>query len=214
MTETLQPYRIHEWVAETLGERPTAWRQVLGREENTVHRLTLTGGECVYLKVSAEDLTAERDRLTWFAGRIPIPEVRGWHAFDDVECLLTTELPGEDLTRHLARPLDVVRLLARALRRIHSLDPDDCPFGTAAPDSAVTHGDACLPNILIDGLAVTGYIDLGDAGLAPPEVDLAAALWSLDHNFGDGDRLGRAFLAEYGLPELSDAEIRRLRDSY
>ncbi|MCW2937806.1 MAG: family aminoglycoside O-phosphotransferase [Actinomycetia bacterium] len=104
-------------------------------------------------------------------------------------------------------------MLARALQRVHALDPRDCPFGKRVPGVVVTHGDACLPNFLASNGSVTGYLDLGEPGLAPREHDLAAALWTLNYNFDD-TALGREFIKAYGLPGLSDAEIRRLRESY
>jgi kanamycin kinase len=63
-------------------------------------------------------------------------------------------------------------------------------------DLVVCHGDYCLPNILIeDGLA-TGFVDLGELGIADRWWDLAVATWSLTWNLGPG--FEEMFLAEYG----------------
>jgi len=45
-----------------------------------------------------------------------------------------------------------------------------------------SHGDCCLPNIFFDGSRVSGFIDLGDAGIADRWRDLALCYRSLKHN--------------------------------
>lgn len=55
-------------------------------------------------------------------------------------------------------------------------------------DLVVTHGDYCLPNVLLapDASAVTGYVDWGRAGVADRYQDLALGLRSLCYNWGPG----------------------------
>lgn len=49
-------------------------------------------------------------------------------------------------------------------------------------DLAVTHGDFCLPNLFSDGKRFTGFIDVGNTGLADRWTDLALGWRSLKHN--------------------------------
>ena len=94
--------------------------------------------------------------------------------------------------------------LAHAEKAILSgeFDPSDCepetfgPGGFAgpeellewlkanrpAPDTVLTHGDFCLPNLFTDGERFTGFIDLGSAGAADRWMDLALGWRSLKHN--------------------------------
>lgn len=53
-------------------------------------------------------------------------------------------------------------------------------------DLAFTHGDYCLPNILLDPTTcqITGFIDLSRAGIADRYQDITLAARSLRHNFG------------------------------
>jgi kanamycin kinase/aminoglycoside 3'-phosphotransferase-3 len=49
-------------------------------------------------------------------------------------------------------------------------------------DLCMTHGDYCLPNILIEGSNVTGFIDLGRGGIADKWQDIALCVRSLKFN--------------------------------
>lgn len=65
-------------------------------------------------------------------------------------------------------------------------------------DLVVCHGDFCVPNVLLRGTDVVGFVDLGELGVADRWWDLAVATWSITWNFGPGfeDR----FLNTYGVP--------------
>lgn len=43
----------------------------------------------------------------------------------------------------------------------------------------LTHGDLCLPNVFADENGLTGFIDLGLAGVADRWVDIEKCLWSM-----------------------------------
>ena len=86
----------------------------------------------------------------------------------------------------------------------------DWPFGGCG--SVLVHGDACLPNFLFSAEQLSGYIDVGNMALGEPEVDLAAAVWSLQHNLGHG--YGLEFLSQYGVEQADEEEVERLRQLY
>jgi kanamycin kinase len=71
------------------------------------------------------------------------------------------------------------------------------------PELVVCHGDYCLPNVLIDGGAVTGYVDLGELAVADRWSDLAVATWSVTWNLGPGWE--DLFLASYGVSRDHEA---------
>lgn len=64
-------------------------------------------------------------------------------------------------------------------------------------DLVVSHGDYCVPNVLIRDWGVAGFVDLGALAVADRWRDLAVALWSVTRNMGAGweDR----FLETYGV---------------
>lgn len=55
-----------------------------------------------------------------------------------------------------------------------------------------SHGDFCLPNVLLTDGEVSGFIDLGDAGVGDKWRDIALCYRSLKHNF-DGTFGGKVY---------------------
>lgn len=72
-------------------------------------------------------------------------------------------------------------------------------------DLVVTHGDACLPNFIVNGEFVEGLIDVGRAGIADRHMDLALAWRSTRSNLGPehAERL----LDEYGRALVDEVKI-------
>lgn len=77
------------------------------------------------------------------------------------------------------------------LRALHELRPGD-------RGAVLTHGDASLPNVLFHRGQVSGFIDLGLAGISDPYRDLALAARSLTRNMGG--KWIHPFLQAYGAP--------------
>ncbi len=59
-------------------------------------------------------------------------------------------------------------------------------------EPVLSHGDFCLPNILIQDGKISGFIDLGDTGVADKWRDIALGYRSLRHNF-DGTFGGKVY---------------------
>jgi kanamycin kinase len=79
---------------------------------------------------------------------------------------------------------------AGALAELERLRPD-------REDLVACHGDYCLPNVLIEDGAATGFVDLGELGVADRWWDLAAGSWSVIWNLRPGWE--DLFLAAYGV---------------
>ena len=92
------------------------------------------------------------------------------------------------------------RTPASLLKELQSLLPPQDGF-------VVTHGDFCMPNLLINEGEVSGFIDLGDVAVADPYVDLVAMKFSLRLNGFDGHWFAE-FVRDYGISEL---DVDRLR---
>lgn len=185
-----------------------AWMSWAG----TVWRLEGQSGT-VYVKRAAH-LQGEADRLDWLRGRWPVPELIGlFHGFGD-DWLLTQAVRGVPLNdRSITwEGATMARRLAEILLELHAVDATGCPFGEAKPGHVLIHGDYCTPNVLVEDGRLSALVDVGGARLDDPRVDWAAAVWSLNYNYGAG--FARQFLDAYGAPPMSDREIERLRRSY
>ncbi len=214
-----------------------------------------------YLKVmelsAGEDLLREKAVLDWLQGQLPVPKILHFTEEAGMQYLLISAIPGLGAeNEHFLSPEnapEMVRVLARGLRLIHSLDISGCPFprdldvmlaearrqvefGLVDTDNlqpenmgrdpedilqelvakrphqedlVLTHGDYCLPNILLQDGQLSGFIDWGRAGVADRYADIALAVRSLRYNLGDarGEALARLFLEEYGLEHVDEEKI-------
>ena len=84
------------------------------------------------------------------------------------------------------QPLGIVG----AIERLEQERPPESEF-------VVCHGDYCFPNVLLEDGEVTGYLDLGEVGVADRWWDLGVALWSTEWNVGPGWE--DLFLESYGI---------------
>jgi kanamycin kinase len=79
---------------------------------------------------------------------------------------------------------------AAALSRLEATAP-------GSEDLVVCHGDYCPPNALLTGGRVTGYVDLGELGVADRWWDIAVGAWSVGWNFGKENEA--LFYETYGI---------------
>jgi aminoglycoside phosphotransferase len=216
------------------------WQEIsMGCSGNQVFHITRPSAPACYLKIASqlsqrELLAAEKERLDWLEGRLPVPSIYAFCSDSHRSYLLTSEIPGL-MACDAAFAQDIpamVYILAERLRRIHQVDITNCPFdqrlaqkiaqaqqrvaaglvdisnfdekhkGMSAAelftllvksqppteDIVFTHGDYCLPNVLVDQSrgCINGFIDWGHAGIADRYQDLDAAARSLTRNFGPG----------------------------
>lgn len=76
----------------------------------------------------------------------------------------------------------------------------------ANEDLVFTHGDYCMPNIILSGNKLSGFIDLGRAGISDRYQDIALIVRSFEHNFGT-DKWNDLFYKEYGITDVDYSKI-------
>ncbi|MGH2505461.1 MAG: APH(3') family aminoglycoside O-phosphotransferase, partial [Ktedonobacterales bacterium] len=88
------------------------------------------------------------------------------------------------------------------LARLITTRPDE-----PTADLVFTHGDYCLPNILLDAECdrISAYLDWGRAGIADRYQDLSIGARSVRFNLGE--EWSERFLAAYGLSPLDRARL-------
>lgn len=76
-------------------------------------------------------------------------------------------------------------------------------------DLVFTHGDYCLPNVLSKDHLLSGFVDVGSAGIADKYHDLALAVRSLGYNLQTDCNRGllEYFFECYGLSEIDYQKI-------
>jgi aminoglycoside phosphotransferase len=74
-----------------------------------------------------------------------------------------------------------------------------------AEDLVLTHGDYCLPNIMVKDQQISGFIDLGLAGVGDRYRDLALVRRSLIRNCGI--EWVQPFFEAYGLPQPDEDKL-------
>jgi kanamycin kinase len=201
------------WAVDHLNAPDPVVKEAWRGDNSTVYEIASDEARW-FLKVGAR-LERECARLRWLNGRLPIPEVIALETLAERDALLMSAVAGTDLAALAKRlpPDAIVEMLAAALRAFHSADARDCPFTAYISGETLVHGDACLPNIMFgDDGALSGYVDLGDMGVGDAEVDLSAAVWSLQYNLGPG--FGLPFLKAYGRPAATEQDVERLRSRY
>ena len=75
----------------------------------------------------------------------------------------------------------------------------------ADEDLVFTHGDYSLPNVLIDGTEIAGFVDWSRAGVGDRYKDIALVVRSLRSN--PGEHLERDLFQAYGISEPDQAKI-------
>ena len=100
--------------------------------------------------------------------------------------VLDGQIPNGKTRNILRDELDSIRA---------DLPPEDLVF---------THGDYCLPNVMIHDGRLSGYIDLGYAGVGDRYLDFVAAYYTIRRNLGN--EWIPLFFHEYG-HELDQAKL-------
>ena len=152
--------------------------------------------------------------MRWARRWTTVPEVLVQGEDAAHEWLVTAALPGRSAVdpRWIADPETAVRAVGRGLRDLHDALPvDECPWswdpasrianaavrGIRIPDElrtpppvdvlVVCHGDACMPNTLLDDAGrPLGHVDLAALGVADRWSDIAVASMSTQWNYGPG----------------------------
>jgi aminoglycoside 3'-phosphotransferase-2 len=209
-TPTEVPAWAWTWASQRLQARISAATRVESSVANQVLRLECGASRC-FLKIGPR-LQNEHDRLLWLEGRLPCPRPLGFIVHGEADALLTSAVEGDGLASlSITLPAQTIIVrLAAALKAVHAVDTADWPFG--GEGSVLVHGDACLPNFLYSGDHLSGCIDVGDMTVGEAEIDLAAAVWSLQYNMGAGH--GLVFLKEYGMTGADEDDVERLRLRY
>lgn len=229
------------------------WKEItIGHSDAKTY--LLVGDTNLYIKMqrkgAIEPLFIEKKKLEWLQNKLPVPKVLYYGEEEDLEYIVISELKGADASsENHPHKEQLIMLLAKGLKQIHSLPIQDCPFNQTlemklkeaqkrmelhlvdeedfddirkgkkagdlyeellkkrplTEDLVFTHGDYCLPNIIIDGKRISGFIDLGRAGISDRYQDIALAVRSISYNIGE--EYVSLFFQFYGLQEVDEEKF-------
>lgn len=191
---------------------PDAWReaftgaaierQAIGESRADVFLLRCRNGEELFLKAEAigtsSELPDEVERLRWLKRNgLPGPDVLDADTEDSRHGLLMRAVSGQDLAsaRHLA-PQQVIDILVMALRTLHRVPVETCPF-----DHCLEARIATARQRMNAGLVDETDFDDERQGLRPPEVFadlLASRPNTVDRVVTHGDACLSNFMADAG----------------
>lgn len=141
--------------------------------------------------------------------------MRAIHGIDFRGCLLDEsldaklELAGENVRLALVDESDFDEDNARkTAAMVYEEVLRERPSGE---DLVFTHGDLCLPNIIMNEGRVAGFVDLGRAGVADRYQDIALFHRSFHSNCGIEVDFEGVFCEAYGIPELDRAKLEYYR---
>lgn len=245
------PYELSTLIIEGTFEKVHA--PYSGASTYRIDRIT---GERTYLKIlpipHREPLKQYQEKLIWIERKLPVPKVLHYSSNDKFEFLLMSEIVGADGTDpvHRGNMESLIRKLAQALKQVHTVEVEDCPFDYTlnrrikvvvernnaglidkqkvekkfnghrfedlyqtlvtnryhSEDLVFTHGDFCVPNVVMNSTGVSGFIDVADAGIADRYRDLASMHYSIIRNFGE--EWLDLFYKEYGKPAIDLEKIK------
>ena len=73
--------------------------------------------------------------------------------------------------------------------------------------NVLIHGDYCLPNIILKNWELSGFIDLGKAGVSDRHIDILWGIWTLKYNLGTFRYTDR-FIDCYGRDLIDKDKLR------
>jgi len=158
------------------------------------------------------------------------------YASRDNDWLLTEKIHGNDCVaaKYLEHPERLCDTIAELLVNLHNMNFDDCPvqnynanylsmarrYATtdadhkivdAAEDAFETnvllHGDYCLPNIILKNWTLSGFIDLGCAGVGDRQIDIFWGAWTLNYNLKT-DKYRQRFFDAYGRSKIDEEKLK------
>lgn len=74
---------------------------------------------------------------------------------------------------------------------------------SALKSDVLIHGDYCLPNIMLDGWKLSGFVDVGNGGIGDRHIDVFWGIWTLWFNLGT-DKYRDRFIDAYGRDKIDE----------
>ncbi|MCD0503986.1 APH(3')-II family aminoglycoside O-phosphotransferase [Bordetella petrii] len=166
------------------------WLAAHGMGCPRIHGEAIEAGRCWLLMsaVAGRDLASSAGLEPKCIVRIAAAALRRLHALDPALCPYDHRRAGRVEAARARMQAGLVdagdfdaERLGQSAQQVYATLLRQVP---AREELVVTHGDACLPNLLAADGGFTGFVDCGRLGVADRHQDLALAAWSIQHNLG------------------------------
>ena len=150
--------------------------------------LVYSYGNKYLLKVSDNIIRLQKEfnKDTWVSNHIPSGKPVVFIIEEGKAYYLREYLDGDNLCEkdYLKDPIKLIDLLVEGIKIIHNTKVASQDYIIDNNYNTLIHGDYCLPNILVKNGKISGFVDLGEAGIGDPWMDYAWCIWSLEYNLG------------------------------
>lgn len=169
--------------------------------------------------VPASDLTPAQLRRAWpsvarllkLLHDLPVDSCPFERRLETMMALATDVVQRDAINPDFLDPADRHRPANELLAQVTA--PLSLRLSQESADLAVCHGDACLPNFMIDPetLCCTGFIDLGRLGKADRYTDFALMLANARESWGSEDDAGFASSELFRIHAITEPDTERLQ---
>lgn len=163
----------------------------IGRSGDYVYEIIGVNSFILKISIEIERLEYEKNIFQWLKidNKLPVPEVLLWYKTNDKGYLITKKIKGKMACEEyfIKRPLKLISICNDAVQMMRKVELKDFPYPTdlsSLKNKSFSHGDLCLPNIIIRNNNIVGFLDLGDASIRDFEYDIATILRSYEYNIG------------------------------
>ena len=158
----------------------------IGRSGDAVYELSGISNYILKISKDIKRLEYEKEIFEWLNtdNKLPVPEVLLWYKTKEYGYLVTKKIRGKMLCDEffIKRPKKLIKIIDEVINLIENVNIDTFPYQINKEKKVFSHGDLCLPNIIIRNNKIVGFIDLGDASIRDKEYDVATILRSYEYN--------------------------------
>lgn len=172
----------------------------IGRSGDSVYEIYGMNNFILKISSNIKRLEFEKNIFEWLRNnnKLPVPDVLLWYKTKDSAFLATKKIKGKMACGKgfVKRPDKLIKFYKQALQMVKNVDCSDFPYlveTSNLDNKSFSHGDLCLPNIIIHNNKVVGFLDLGDASIRNFEYDIATGLRSFEYNI-DSKEYSEEFL--------------------